>query len=89
MKSREEQLKQLESIMKEKLKVEGLHVLQESMRLLDDLAIDSIMLLQLIVYIEEDMNLVVPAEEINPSVFKTVGSLLNFIEGLALKGVEI
>ncbi|MGG3890721.1 petrobactin biosynthesis protein AsbD [Metabacillus fastidiosus] len=89
MTRREERMKQLETIMKQKLEITGLDVLQESMRLLDDLSIDSIMILQLIVCIEEDMNLVVPAEKLNPSVFKTVGSLVDFIEELEQKGGEV
>ncbi|MBO8164010.1 MAG: petrobactin biosynthesis protein AsbD [Brevibacillus sp.] len=80
--NREERAKQLRHILTHRLKREGVPPLDETMRLLEDLHLDSIMLLQLIVYIEEDLKLMVPANEVNPTVFDTVGSLLDFMERL-------
>ncbi|ETT46375.1 acyl carrier protein [Paenibacillus sp. FSL R7-269] len=45
------------------------------------------MVLQLVVYIEEVFNVTVPEEEMDPAVFQTVGSLVDFIH--ALKGEHI
>ncbi|MOA59706.1 acyl carrier protein [compost metagenome] len=52
------------------------------MRLNEDLRIDSIMIVQLIVYIELEMKLSVPDEMIDPRAFSTIGSLLEFMQGL-------
>lgn len=56
--------------------------LEDSMRLNEDLRIDSIMIVQLIVYIELEMKLSVPDEMIDPRAFFTIGSLLEFMQGL-------
>ncbi|MBH0331912.1 acyl carrier protein [Brevibacillus brevis] len=80
--TRTERIEQIHTIMTEKLKLSHIHTLEESMRLNEDLHIDSIMLLQLIVYIEEDLHLVVPADELDPRIFQTVGSLLTFVDQL-------
>lgn len=80
--TRSERIEQIHTIMTEKLKLSHIHTLEESMRLNEDLHIDSIMLLQLIVYIEEDLHLVVPAHELDPRIFQTVGSLLTFVDQL-------
>ncbi|AIG25211.1 petrobactin biosynthesis protein AsbD [Brevibacillus laterosporus] len=79
---REERMEQVKEIVTKKLKLKHVVSLDESMRLQEDLFIDSIMLLQLIVYIEEEMKLMVPAKELDPRTFLTVGSLLDFIEQL-------
>ncbi|AKF92579.1 petrobactin biosynthesis protein AsbD [Brevibacillus laterosporus] len=79
---REERMEQIKEIVTKKLKLKHVVSLDESMRLQEDLFIDSIMLLQLIVYIEEEMQLMVPAKELDPRTFLTVGSLLDFIEQL-------
>ena len=43
--------------------------LEETMRLNQDLYIDSVMMLQLIVYIEMDVKLCVPEDEVDPKAF--------------------
>ncbi|QWH41943.1 petrobactin biosynthesis protein AsbD [Bacillus mycoides] len=70
------------SIMREKMELKNVTNLEETMRLNQDLYIDSVMLLQLIVYIEMDLKLCVPEDEIDPKAFLTVGSLLDFMEEL-------
>lgn len=54
----------------------------ESDRLYEDLNIDSIMVLQLVVYLEEEFGVEVPEEAVDPAVFRTIGSLVTFIEQL-------
>ncbi|MHA6482892.1 phosphopantetheine-binding protein [Paenibacillus sp. strain BS8-2] len=56
--------------------------LRDELRLSEDLLIDSIMIVQLIVYIELDLGLSVPDAEVDPRAFATVGSLLSFMEEL-------
>ncbi|EOP99779.1 acyl carrier protein [Bacillus thuringiensis serovar pirenaica] len=69
-------------IMIEKMELKNVTHLEETMRLNQDLYIDSVMMLQLIVYIEMDVKLCVPEDEVDPKVFLTVGSLLDFMEEL-------
>ena len=64
------------SIMREKMELKNVTHLEETMRLNQDLYIDSVMMLQLIVYIEMDLRLCVPEDEIDPKAFLTVGSCL-------------
>jgi acyl carrier protein len=40
------------------------------------------MVLQLIVYVEEEFGISVPEEDVDPAVFQTLGSLVTFIEEL-------
>ncbi|EOO16323.1 petrobactin biosynthesis protein AsbD [Bacillus cereus] len=70
------------SIMREKMELKNVTHLEETMRLNQDLYIDSVMMLQLIVYIEMDLKLCVPEDEIDPKAFLTVESLLDFMEEL-------
>lgn len=56
--------------------------LRDELRLSEDLLIDSIMIVQLIVYIELDLGLSVPDAEVDPRAFATIGSLLTFMEEL-------
>ncbi|WP_305455341.1 petrobactin biosynthesis protein AsbD [Bacillus mycoides] len=70
------------SIMRKKMELKNVTHLEETMRLNQDLYIDSVMMLQLIVYIEMDLKLCVPEDEIDPKAFLTVGSLLDFMEEL-------
>ncbi|ANN32068.1 MULTISPECIES: petrobactin biosynthesis protein AsbD [Bacillus] len=69
-------------IMIEKMELKNVTHLEETMRLNQDLYIDSVMMLQLIVYIEMDVKLCVPEDEVDPKAFLTVGSLLDFMEEL-------
>ncbi|HFJ9271748.1 petrobactin biosynthesis protein AsbD [Bacillus cereus] len=69
-------------IMIEKMELKNVTHLEETMRLNQDLYMDSVMMLQLIVYIEMDIKLCVPEDEVDPKAFLTVGSLLDFMEEL-------
>ncbi|MBD8497783.1 acyl carrier protein [Paenibacillus sp. CAU 1523] len=74
--------------MVDKLKLQDVPELKPSMHLYDDLGIDSVMLLQLIVHIEEDLSLIVPEDELDPSIFVTVESLIGFIKTLEPRTVH-
>ena len=56
--------------------------LEETMRLNQDLYIDSVMMLQLIVYIEMDVKLCVPEDEVDQKHFLLWDLLLDFMEEL-------
>lgn len=82
---RNEIIIQLRSLMATMMEVEIPEVLQETDRIYDDLGIDSIMVMQLMIGLEETFNVVVPEEEVDPANFSTVGNLVSFIEGLQSK----
>lgn len=83
MMSKLEIMKELRSVMEVNLELDGLpEQLQESDRLYEDLSVDSIMVLQLIVYIEETFHVAVPEVGVEPETFLTVGSLVDFIISL-------
>ncbi|MFC4098562.1 phosphopantetheine-binding protein [Paenibacillus xanthanilyticus] len=84
MNSAREQLRgRLAELMREKLELQLPHTLEDTLRINEDLRIDSISLLQLIVHIEATLGLRVPEEEVDAKAFATVGSLLDFIGRLA------
>lgn len=64
------------------MELKNVTYLEDTMRLNQDLYIDSVMMLQLIVYIEMDLQLYVPEDELDPKAFSTIGSLLDFMEEL-------
>ncbi|MBH5319904.1 petrobactin biosynthesis protein AsbD [Paenibacillus sp. GSMTC-2017] len=78
---RDELTSKLFALMKGKFKLK-LDRLNDEMRLNEDLCIDSIMIVQLIVFIEVELGLQVPDDQIDPRTFATVGSLLDFMEQL-------
>ncbi|MCR8843213.1 phosphopantetheine-binding protein [Paenibacillus sp. SC116] len=82
-------LEQLQQLMVDKLKLQDVPELNPAMHLHDDLGIDSVMLLQLIVHIEEDLSLIVPEDELDPSIFVTVESLVAFINTLEPRTVHV
>ncbi|TVX92748.1 phosphopantetheine-binding protein [Paenibacillus agilis] len=82
-------LEQLQQLMVDKLKLQDVPELSPTMHLHDDLGIDSVMLLQLIVHIEEDLSLIVPEDELDPSIFVTVQSLIEFMNTLEPRTVHV
>lgn len=72
----------LRSILSENLELEVPETLEESLLLYEDLNVDSIMMLQLVVYLEETFGVTLPEEEISPDTFKTVGLVISYIEAL-------
>lgn len=82
MSQRNQIIEEIRTLLSENLELEVPEVLQETDRLYEDLQVDSIMSLQLTVYIEEVFGVEVPEEELDQEVFKTVGSLVDFIQAL-------
>ena len=80
--TRNEILSALRTLIVEQLEIQVPEQLKDDDRLHDDLNIDSIMVLQLIVDVEERFEVTVPEEDVDPEVFKTVGSLVTFIQQL-------
>lgn len=81
-KNRDEIMDQIRILIAENLEMKVPEKLNETDRFNEDLNIDSIMLLQLVVYIEEVFGVDVPEENVDPAVFQTVGALVTFMEGL-------
>ncbi|MCR2807142.1 phosphopantetheine-binding protein [Paenibacillus soyae] len=71
----------LQQLMMNKFKL-PIGELDDGQRLNEDLAVDSIMIIQLIVFLEVDLRLQVPDEQVDPRTFATIGSLLDFMEQL-------
>lgn len=80
--TREQIMNSLCELMQQNLEVKLPENVTEASRVYQDLFIDSIMVLQLIVYVEEEFGISVPEEDVDPAVFQTLGSLVNFIEEL-------
>lgn len=80
--NRQAVLEQLLSIVADKLEHELPPQVTESSRLFEDVGIDSIMILQLIVYVEETFGVTVPDENVDAGSFETVGGLITFIQEL-------
>ncbi|MDF2670895.1 MAG: phosphopantetheine attachment site family protein [Paenibacillus sp.] len=78
---REQRRERLISLMKEKLQVNSDNWDDEK-RLNEDLRIDSVMIVQLIVYMETELHLSVPDNEVDPRAFSTMGTLLDFMDTL-------
>ncbi|MDF2670571.1 MAG: phosphopantetheine attachment site family protein [Paenibacillus sp.] len=72
----------LVSLMKERLQVKHNENWDDDKRLNEDLRIDSVMIVQLIVYIETELHLSVPDNEVDPRAFSTIGTLLDFMDTL-------
>ena len=80
--TREELYQAVYDILKHKLNIPTWQSFQESARLNEDLYLDSIMILQLILHLELDLGLNIPDDMLVPKDFRTVKSLLDFLEGL-------
>lgn len=79
MTNRQEIMNQLRTVIVENLEIEVPERLLETDRLYEDLKIDSIMVLQLMVYLEEVFGVTVPEDDFDPAIFQTIGSLTTFI----------
>jgi len=76
-------------MLKNDLEVVHIERFSEEDRLNEDLYLDSVMFLQLIVQIELELGIEIPDQELVPKDFKTVGTLLDFIERLQLEAKHI
>jgi len=79
MSTKDEIIQKLGIILEKDLEMELPGELKESDRLYEDLGIDSIMVLQLIVYIEEQFAVSVPEENVDPATYQTLGAIVDFI----------
>ncbi|MRX73245.1 acyl carrier protein [Bacillus lacus] len=68
--------------MKEELELNTLENYSVDSRLNEDLYIDSVMLLELILALELQYGFSIPDDRLHPENFKTVGSLILFLESL-------
>lgn len=80
--TREQIMNSLCELIQQNLEIKLPANVTEASRVYQDLFIDSIMVLQLIVYVEEEFGISVPEEDVDPAVFQTLGSLVTFIEEL-------
>ncbi|MEF2966128.1 phosphopantetheine-binding protein [Paenibacillus sp. M1] len=82
METRSQIAEKLKGILAEDLELNVPDDLQESALLYEDLNVDSIVMLQLVVYLEEYFGIVVPEEEMGPDTFKTVGMVIDYVANL-------
>jgi aryl carrier protein AsbD len=78
--TRQEIYNAIYDILQNRVKLPSLAAFHEEARLNEDLYMDSIMILQLILYLEVDLGFDIPDEMLVPKDFRTVGSLVSFLE---------
>lgn len=78
--TRQQLIKSIYDILENSLELQTLSSFNEDARLNEDLYMDSIMILQLILHIELDLGISIPDEVLVPKDFKTVGTLVSFLE---------
>ncbi|MEK5486419.1 petrobactin biosynthesis protein AsbD [Lysinibacillus sp. FSL M8-0355] len=78
--TRQQLIQSIYDIMENSLELPTLSSFNEDARLNEDLYMDSIMVLQLILHIELDLGIAIPDEVLVPKDFKTVGTLVSFLE---------
>ncbi len=54
--------------------------IRDELRLFEDLALDSTSVIELLMSLEDTIDLEIDPDELGPEVFKTVGSLADYIE---------
>lgn len=79
---RDEAMRAIYNILKEKMNIATLSLFGESARLNEDLYLDSVMVLQLILHLELDLGIDIPDDILKPNDFHTVASLADFLERL-------
>ncbi|MFZ3590529.1 petrobactin biosynthesis protein AsbD [Bacillus sp. DJP31] len=77
---RQEIVQIIYDILQHNLKLPFMEAFHEGARLNEDLYMDSIMILQLILYLEVDLGFDIPDEMLVSKDFQTVGSLADFLE---------
>ncbi|MBO0587193.1 petrobactin biosynthesis protein AsbD [Sporosarcina sp. E16_8] len=78
--TREQLIKSIYDILEKSLELQTLSSFNEDARLNEDLYMDSIMVLQLILHLELDLGISIPDEILVPKDFKTIGTLVSFLE---------
>lgn len=77
---REKMIEMIYHILKNKLELPTMAAFHEEARLNEDLYMDSVMILELILYIELDFGIKVPDEMLVPKDFQTVYTVIEFIK---------
>ncbi|PMC34509.1 acyl carrier protein [Bacillus sp. UMB0899] len=77
---RQEMMEMIYNILKEKLELPTISSFHEDTRLNEDLYLDSVMILELVLHLELDFGIKVPDELLVPKDFRTVGTLIDFIQ---------
>ncbi len=77
---REEMIEKIYNILKHKLELPAISAFHEDARLNEDLYLDSVMILELVLHLELDFGINVPDEMLIPKDFRTVGTLVEFIQ---------
>lgn len=80
--TRDEIKAKIRDILSNELNLTVSDVLDEESRLFEDLSIDSLMVMQIGVYVEELFQVVIPDETWEPSALSSVGALVDFVENL-------
>ncbi|MBY0207117.1 MULTISPECIES: phosphopantetheine-binding protein [Paenibacillus] len=80
--TRDEIKAKIREIMSNELNLTVSAILDEESKLFEDLGIDSLMVMQIAVYVEEQFEVVIPDETWEPSALTSVGSLVDFVENL-------
>ena len=85
--TRQEIYSAIYDILQHQVKLPSLADFHEDARLNEDLYMDSIMIMQLILHLEIDLGFDIPDEMIVPRDFRTVGSMINFLESQQVPSV--
>lgn len=78
--SRAEIMNIIYNILKNQIELSTISSFHENARLNEDLYMDSVMILELILYLELNLGIDVPDEALIPTDFSTIGKLADFIE---------
>ncbi|WP_226668211.1 petrobactin biosynthesis protein AsbD [Metabacillus litoralis] len=68
------------NILKNQIELNTISSFHEEARLNEDLYMDSVIILELILYLELNLGIEVPDEALIPKDFRTIGSLADFLE---------
>jgi aryl carrier protein AsbD len=86
---REEIVEKVAKIFKQNLELTIKGDIKESDRTWEDLGLDSIMAMQLVVYLEEEFDIEVSEDVITEDIFNTVGSVVDFVINLQESKVKM
>ncbi|WP_273127847.1 petrobactin biosynthesis protein AsbD [Bacillus weihaiensis] len=78
--TKEELIEAIYDLLKNKLNLPTIESFHENARLNEDLYMDSVMILELILFIELDLGIKLPDEKLSPKDFQTVGHVAEFLK---------
>lgn len=84
--TRDDIIQAIYHILKNKIELPTIDSFHEEARLNEDLYMDSVMILELILFIELDLGIKMPDEALSPNDFRTVYYLATFLERQHEKG---